>query len=271
MPSPTSWRIFSVTSCSASTSRAHSSARSTRSSVSVASSSSTLRSVGMSDHAPKPSASAPGSVVVRSSSGRRRDRRRSASTESTARSSRPSSSARGDATSSVTSCASTHSAVPVPATPVPRTARCRPRMIAAARPLGSSPDSSTTATVPTRAYRPSMRGTSRSRPSPSFAATTAARASSVSSVRVATVLGSTTPVARGSTGNAWVSVSSGIGLRSRLHDYVTGGTDPRALLFPTWAPVFGPDDAGRAGPGASPGSAPRSRRPAPGPRASRSG
>ena len=65
---------------------------------------------------------------------------------------------------------------------------------------GSSPDSSTCATVPTRAKRPSIRGTSSSRPSAPSAAATAARASSVSSVRVATVLGSTTPVSRGSTG-----------------------------------------------------------------------
>ena len=42
----------------------------------------------------------------------------------------------------------THVASPVPATPVPTTARCRPRITRASRPLRSRPTSSTLATVP---------------------------------------------------------------------------------------------------------------------------
>ncbi len=67
-----------------------------------------------------------------------------------ARYSRASSWARG--VSSFVSIASvmlTHVASPVPATPVPTTVRCRPRMIRASIPFGSRPMSSIWATVPT--------------------------------------------------------------------------------------------------------------------------
>ena len=99
----------------------------------------------------------------------------------------------------------TQTASPVPGTPTPTTARWRPRITSASVPLRSAPTSSIVATVPTRAYRPSARGTSSSRRSTSpeaAAASTAARASSDSIVRVTTMPGRTTPVVSGRSGRA---------------------------------------------------------------------
>src|SRR5256885_8520376 len=67
-------------------------------------------------------------------------------------------------------------------------------------PLGSFRESSSLATVPTLAYRPPTRGTSKTSRSPSRAAAMAACASSRSIGIVTTMFGSTTPLVSGSRG-----------------------------------------------------------------------
>src|SRR6266576_2460108 len=104
--------------------------------------------------------------------------------------------------------ASTRRAVPVPAAALPTEARYRPCRIATSMPLGSFRESSSLATVPKLAKRPSTRGTSSTRPSPCRAAATAACASSRSSGIVTTMFGRTTPLLRGSSGMKSVFTSA---------------------------------------------------------------
>src|SRR2546423_7785380 len=112
--------------------------------------------------------------------------------------------------------ASTRRAVPVPAAALPTEARYRPCRIATSMPLGSFRESSSLATVPKLAKRPSTRGTSRTRPSPSRAAATAAWASSRSSGMVTTIFGRTTPLWRG---------------RSGMKSVLTSGIDNFSFVF----------------------------------------
>ena len=86
-------------------------------------------------------------------------------------------------------------------------ARCSPRMASVVAPPRARPMSSIFATVPTRAYPPSMRGTIRTWPSASAPAAAAARASAVSTAMVTTMPGSTTPPVNGSRGRAATSRS----------------------------------------------------------------
>ena len=96
----------------------------------------------------------------------------------------------------------------VPATPTPIDALPRPRITKASVPPRIRPRSSILAMVPTRAYRPSSRGTSTSsRSSSDAAASTAARASCDSRVSVTTIPGRTTPVVSGRSGRVSVSRS----------------------------------------------------------------
>src|SRR2546428_5821162 len=103
---------------------------------------------------------------------------------------------------SCTGCASTRSAEPVPASPLPGDARYRPSMTATSMPLGNRPASLTRATTATRAYAPSTRGTSRTRPSAARAASMAARASPRSSGTVITMPGSTAALFSGRSGSS---------------------------------------------------------------------
>ena len=128
---------------------------------------------------------------------------------STARYSRASSWAAVVGSGSARGSTSTHSASPVPGIPVPMTARESPRMATAGRPPGRSPSSITSAITPTLAKRPSMWGTSRSRPPEERADSTAARASSDSSAMVKTIPGRTTPEVSGSNGSVTFSFVMG--------------------------------------------------------------
>src|SRR5664279_1079600 len=83
---------------------------------------------------------------------------------STARYSRASSCASSEADGSSTTSTCTQRAWPVPGTAVPNRARSIPRTATADSPPGSSPLSTSSATTPTVAYRPSMNGTMTSRP-----------------------------------------------------------------------------------------------------------
>src|SRR5438270_990954 len=166
---------------------------------------------------------APGSVMPRNASAIWPAPRYSSTFSTTARYSRASSRARSDgATSSSTGSTCTQRALPVPGTPTPTRARCRPRTTTARSPLGSSPAVSTAATVPTLAYRPlSRRGTRTNRPSPARAAARAEPASSLSTAMVTTIPGRTTPEVRGSRGRLRVWSSSIVPIR----------TSARGLLF----------------------------------------
>jgi len=146
-----------------------------------------------------------GSVISRSDAAMRPAPRVCRMFSSTARYSRASWWAAGVGSGSVMGSASTQRAFPVPGTPVPMTARWSPRMATAGRPPGRSPSSMTSATTPTRPKRPSMWGTSSSRPPAERADSTAARASSDSSAIVKTIPGSTTPEVRGSNGSVTFS------------------------------------------------------------------
>ncbi len=106
----------------------------------------------------------------------------------------------GAASSTGSTC--TCSAPCAPSSPVPTRPRLTPRITSARVPFGRSPALSIAAMVPTRAYRPSTRGTSTIRSPASAAAAPARFASSVSSAIVTTICGSTTPCVRGSRGRS---------------------------------------------------------------------
>src|SRR2546427_549937 len=154
------------------------------------------------------SAICPGSDSPRRNSATAGTPRASTMLSIVARYSRASVSARSDAGSSATGSSWTQVASPVPATPTPIDARPSPRITKASVPPRIRPRSSIFAMVPTRAYRPSSRGTSTSRRSSSeAAASTAARASGDSRVSVTTIPGRTTPVVSGRRGRVSVSRS----------------------------------------------------------------
>ena len=155
------------------------------------------------------SASRLGSVTSRRAAAMRPAPRLCKMFSSTARYSRASSLAAGVGSGSTTGSASTHRASPVPGTPVPMVARPSPRRATAGRPPGRSPSSMTSAITPTAAKRPSMWGTSRSRPPAERADSTAALASSDSRAMVNTIPGSTTPDLRGSNGSVTFSLVIG--------------------------------------------------------------
>ena len=233
MPSLTSWRIFSVSSASARASLTHDVTLATRSATSTVSSSSTLRSSDRSGHQPAASARASGSSMPRRTSARRRPPSCSSSARKAARSSVPRARA-SSVTGGSTGSASSHRAAPVPATPPRSRARCSARTTRAGVPEGRAPRDSIVATVPTVAWRPSRRGTRRSRSS-SPTASTAARASSVSRAIVSTMPGSTTPLVRGRTGRVRVVVSGvsfTIAPRGRWCLVVSSSTPRSELLFP---------------------------------------
>ena len=115
--------------------------------------------------------------------------------------------ARGRRDLARTSSTWTCSAPCAPSSPVPTRPRLTPRITSARVPFGRSPALSIAAMVPTRANRPSTRGTSTIRSPASAAAAPARFASSVSSAMVTTICGSTTPWVRGNRGRSCVLVS----------------------------------------------------------------
>src|ERR1700716_889109 len=110
-------------------------------------------------------------------------------------------------------------------------------------PLGSFRESSSLATVPKFAKRPSTRGTSRTRPSPCRAAATAACASSRSSGIVTTMLGRTTPLLRGSSGMKSVLTSA---IDNFSFVFWPGTTGETLGLCPNWCRPNGPSTQGSA-------------------------
>ncbi len=234
MPSVTRLRICSETSSSASVSRTQANAFSRRASGSSSSSSSTLRSTDRSGAQPAVSASAPGSSTPARASAMRGLPSFSAMPRTTARYSRTISRARPlTAAGSATGSASTHTPGSSVGTVRPMAARDRPRSTRARCPPGSSPSFSMRATVPMRVYPLPTRGTRRMRRSPAMAPSAASRPSALSSARVTTICGNTTPVFRGSRGrrrpSSWGGVSSGVasGLAS-----VIGGLQWISVITP---------------------------------------
>ena len=97
------------------------------------------------------SATRPGSVTSARRSANRPAPRLNRMFSTTARYSRASSVVSSVAGASATTSTSTHSALPVPGTAVPRRARSSPRTAMAGMPPGRAPDSMISATTPTEA------------------------------------------------------------------------------------------------------------------------
>src|SRR3984885_11796794 len=148
---------------------------------------------------------------------------------STARYSRASSVAAGEAGGSTMVSAWTQRAWLVPGTAGPMAARSTPRTTTAFMPPGSSPVSTTSATTPTSEYRPSMWGTIMKWPSAEAAASTAARASSDSRAIVNIIPGSTTPEVSGNSGKFWLCSAMAPPIGSRHESLLSQQLHPSGI------------------------------------------
>ena len=189
IPSLTSLRIVSAIWSSLRWLRAHEWMASTRSPTSTACSIRRRSSSLNSAHSATASASWPGALIVRSSSGSRRDRRSSAINSNVARSSRVAASTLDDTIPSMTGSTTAKVAAPAVISVDVTRARRSTWTIAAVSPVGRLPTLGTRATTarlrsspPVSAMRPSVAST---------AASTARRRSSVARVKVTVAPGRT--------------------------------------------------------------------------------